>query len=354
MTLKHLNEGDVVYIQGSGKKPYEVKKVGGVVSCSCPAWRNMGGGIDTRVCKHIKANIDPTCLLPQAQISPSSQGSTLVVSSVQGSTKLAKKVTAPPVLLAHPWTDEDPKNWWMSEKMDGVRAWWNGEDFLSRAGNIFHAPESFKKHLPKDVILDGELWVGRGMFQKTVSIVRKEIPNEAEWLDITYVMYDAPEHGGPFEDRYKYLCSKYPMLKSNSGEGVGSYVALQQIKVKDLAHMKQQLATVESWGGEGLVLREANSMYEAGRSHTCLKVKTFKDDEATITGYTDGKGKHKGRIGAIVVKWNDVEFEIGTGLSDEERKNPPKIGAVVTFKYTDLTDGGKPKNASLVGIRDYE
>lgn len=57
----------MTHIKGSGKNPYEVKKAGGVVSCSCPAWRNLGGPIDVRVCKHIKANIDPKCLLPQAQ-----------------------------------------------------------------------------------------------------------------------------------------------------------------------------------------------------------------------------------------------------------------------------------------------
>lgn len=351
MTKTFLNEGEVTYIQGSGKKPYEVKKVGGIVSCSCPAWRNMGGGIDTRVCKHIKANIDPTCLLPQAINSSSTQLPQTNTASSTSQTKATKKDTAPPVLLAHPWDSTDPTGWWMSEKLDGVRAWWTGEKFLSRLGNEYHAPEWFKKLLPTTP-LDGELWTGRGQFQKTVSIVKKFIPNDTEWLDVTYVIFDAPTHGGKFEERIDSVKEKY--LPLNFGGCTGQIVWLEQTKCKSMKHLKEFLAQVNAKNGEGVVLRQAGSLYEEGRSNTCLKVKTFKDDEAEVIGYTDGKGKHKGRIGAILVKWKNVEFEIGTGMSDQERENPPKIGAKVTFKYTDLTDGGKPKNASFIGIRDYE
>lgn len=361
MTLKYLNEGDITYIQGSGKKPYEVKKVGGVVSCSCPAWRNMGGGIDTRVCKHIKANIDPACLLPQATSASPAQPTAPAAPRLTKTGKVStavggvvKKDTAPPVLLAHPWDGGDPTGWWMSEKLDGVRAWWNGEKFLSRLGNEFHAPDWFKALLPK-VVLDGELWVGRKQFQKTISTVRKLIPTDSEWQDITYVLYDAPTHGGAFEERIKYLEGLFPVFRSEGGEGVGQVCVLEQTQVQSLEHMKTVLASVEALGGEGLVIRQAGSAYESDRSWTCQKVKTFFDDEAEVIGYTDGRGKHKGRIGALVVKWKDKEFEIGTGLTDKDRENPPAIGAIVTFRYTALSeDKGLPKPASYVGVRDYE
>lgn len=159
--MKFLNENDIIFVQGSGKKPYEVKKVGGVVSCSCPAWRNLGGPIDNRICKHIKKEVDPACLLPQA-LSARNQSPDVKEEK--------KEVQPPPILLAHNFTDEDPVGWWISEKYDGVRAWWTGTKFLSREGNEYHAPEFFKKHLP-NVVLDGELWVGRNKFQETVSIV---------------------------------------------------------------------------------------------------------------------------------------------------------------------------------------
>ena len=358
MTKVFLNEGDVTYVQGSGMKPYEVKKTGGIVSCSCPAWKNMGGSIDTRVCKHISANVDPGCLLPQAINPPASKiqaprqpvlTKTGKVSTAVGG--VVKKDTAPPVLLAHPWEESDPTGWWMSEKCDGVRSWWTGDRFLSRLGNEFHAPEWFKKLLPTTP-LDGELWIRRGQFQKTVSIVKKLIPNDTEWLDITYVIFDAPTHGGTFEERLDSVKEKY--LPLNFGGCTGQVVWLDQIKCKSVQHLKEYLASIEALGGEGVVLRQAGSLYEEGRSHTCLKVKTFRDGEAIVTGYTDGRGKHKGRVGALVVKWGDKEFEIGTGLTDDDRRNPPKIGSKVTFRYTALSDAGLPKPASYVGCRDYE
>lgn len=356
MTLKYLNEGDVVFIQGSGKKPYEVKKVGGVVSCNCPAWRNMGGGIDTRVCKHIKANIDPTCLLPQAQVS--------VTGAVSAKTGLAVPLTPPTVstavppdcLLAHRRTNENPTGWWMSEKLDGVRAWWTGEKFLSRDGNEFFAPDFFKVLMPKDMVLDGELWMGRKKFQKTVSVVRKTIPDVEEWAEINYAIFDAPEIPGSFEKRLHHLKGLFRSRASmtSSCEALGRAWVLDQTLCKGEAHLEEFLEQSLALGGEGVMIRKPGSLYEAGKSHTCLKVKRFVDDEATVTGYTDGKGKHKGRVGALIVEWQGKEFELGTGLSDNERKNPPAVGARVTFKYTELTDAGIPKFASFIGVRDYE
>jgi DNA ligase-1 len=390
MTKTFLNEGDKVEIQGSGKKPYIVRKIGGVVDCSCPAWRNLGGPIDVRVCKHIKANIDPTCLLPQAQLAMGIGGVTIpqggapvnlpnsglgvpmtvainAANAAAGNgvrlTKTGKistavkqvvvKDTAPPCLLAHKWEGEDPTGWWMSEKLDGVRAWWDGENFISRLGNTYHAPVWFKNLLPK-VVLDGELFIGRGKFQQTVSVVRKLIPDDKEWLDVTYVMYDAPKFEGKFEERTEYLKTLFPAYESHHGEGIGHVAALEQHRCKGPDHLKEYLAKIESFGGEGVMLRQSGSSYEEGRSSTCLKVKTFFDDEAEVIGYTDGKGKHKGRIGALVCRWKNVEFEVGTGLSDAERKNPPAVGSKITFRYQELTDAKIPRFPSFLSERNYE
>jgi DNA ligase-1 len=263
------------------------------------------------------------------------------------------KDTAPPCLLAHKWEGEDPTGYWMSEKLDGVRAWWDGTQFISRLGNTYHAPEWFRALLP-NVFLDGELWVGRKQFQKTISAVRKLVPTDSEWLDVIYVMFDAPKVPGSFEDRQKYLTSLFPILRIQGGEGVGQVVVAEQIKCTGVEHLRTLLRTVEALGAEGLMLREAGSLYEDGRSKTCLKVKTFFDAEAVVVGYTDGRGKHKGRVGALEVDWNGVKFEVGTGLSDAERKAPPAIGSLITFRYQELTDGGTPRFPSFLAIRNYE
>jgi DNA ligase-1 len=120
-----------------------------------------------------------------------------------------------------------------------------------------------------------------------------------------------------------------------------------------MAHLKNELARVEALGGEGLMLRQAQSKYVAGRSSTLLKVKSFKDDEAVVIGHQPGTGRHKGRLGALLVRLaSGKEFAIGTGFSDKEREKPPAIGSTVTFKYQELSDGGVPRFPSYGGARE--
>jgi DNA ligase-1 len=257
------------------------------------------------------------------------------------------KDTAPPVLLAHKWSNEDPAGWWISEKLDGVRAWWDGEKFLSRLGNVFHAPEWFIKLMPKDIVLDGELWAGRGKFQNVVSTVRKHIPIDAEWQNVVYVVFDAPNHTGTFEERIECLSS----LITNCPKHLS---ILEQIECTGIEHLATFLKEVQNQNGEGAMLRQPKSLYEEGRSRTLLKVKTFFDDEAIVIQHLPGLGKHKGRLGALQVKWKDVTFKVGTGLIDKERDNPPPVGSKITFRYQELSNKGVPRFPSFISVRDYE
>lgn len=344
----YLNEGDKTHIKGSGKVPYEVKKVGGVVSCSCPAWRNLGGPIDNRVCKHIKANIDPACLLPQAQSTIALTTATVTSSPIKA------PVTEPPILLAHKWEGEDPTGWLMSPKMDGVRAVWDGKKFLSRLGNEYHAPESFKEkmpELPEGVWLDGELFAGNGEFQKTVSIVRKLVPDEDEWQEIGYHVFDMMNVDEPFETRLAMIDDLW------SGEFVpdNGWEPVEQAICGGAEDLRKYLLAQEAAGGEGVMLRKPGSLYEAGRSHTLLKVKSFFDAEAYVIAHEPGKGKHKGRMGALKCLMPDGKtFSIGTGFTDKERNNPPAVGSRVTYRYQELTNDGIPRFPSFVAERDYE
>jgi DNA ligase-1 len=348
-TLHFLNEGDKVEIQGSGKSPYIVKCTGGVIDCSCPAWRNLGGPIDTRVCKHMKANIDPACMAPGQQKAMGLAPTKAAKSKKAHATKTESKVGEPPLLLAHSWEDEDPTGWWISEKLDGVRAYWDGEKFISRLGNIYHAPEWFKLAMPQGVKLDGELFAGRKKFDETVGAVKKLHADDKEWKRITYQVFDILDFPEPFEKRLEYL-AKLDMLGND-----GYWSILEQIKCKSLEDMLERLSAVEAMGGEGLMLRQPNSMYEAGRSRTLLKVKTFKDAEATVTAHEPGKGKHEGRMGALLCEMPDgTIFKVGTGFTDKQRENPPSIGSKITYKYQELTKAGVPRFPAFVAARDYE
>ncbi len=371
MALQHLNEGETIYVQGSARDPYKIRKIAGVVDCSCPAWRNLGQGIDTRVCKHIRLNIKPECL-PHAALVRSGMISASTSSTVstpatpvaapvrltpKGKVSTAvggavRKATAPDLLLAETWTDQDPTGMWISEKLDGVRAYWDGENFISRLGNIFVAPESFKRNLPKSVNLDGELWLARGKFQETLSTVRKFEPNEAEWAMLTYVVFDAPQITLPFEARMVYL-QNLKALPAHASRR--EWRVLEQVRCQCLEHMTWMLADVEAIKGEGLMLREYGSLYIPGRNSTLLKVKTFTDAEAVVVGYMPGRGKHKGRMGACIVQMpNGKDFEVGGGFTDKQRISPPAIGAKITYKHQGFTNRGIPRIATFVCCRDYE
>jgi len=173
--MADLEDGEVTHVQGSGANPYELKNVGGVYSCSCPAWRHQSLPLDRRTCKHLKALRGEAAEIARvgAAAASSPKKAAAPKATSEGGTETAVDAKAPPVLLAHRWeNDVDVTGWWISEKLDGVRAWWDGKKFISRLGNEYIAPDWFTAGLP-DHPLDGELWVGRKLFQDTVSIVRR-------------------------------------------------------------------------------------------------------------------------------------------------------------------------------------
>lgn len=337
--MADLADGESIRVQGSGSSPYTLKNIGGVYSCTCPAWRNQSAGIESRTCKHLRK-------LRGDAAEEARLGAPIPVTVTRKSADGQDVATIEaPVLLADAWDGVvDVTDWWISEKLDGVRAYWDGTKFLSRLGNTFVAPPWFTTGLPAEP-LDGELWLGRKQFQKTVSIVRRKDQTD-HWRQIRYVVFDAPGLKEPFEERMNYL---HDLVLRGGPEFT---VAHEHSRCQGLAHLKDELQRVEALGGEGLMLRQPASLYVAGRSATLLKVKTFQDAEARVLGHLPGAGRHKGRLGALQVALPDgTEFSVGTGFSDAERENPPAIGSSITFRYQELSDGGVPRFPSYVGIR---
>ncbi|MBA2543024.1 MAG: DNA ligase, partial [Deltaproteobacteria bacterium] len=339
-TESKLADGDTAEVEGSSST-YTLTRHGSVYMCSCPAWKNQGAPVDMRTCKHLRAYLGEDFETTRLGALPSRAAST----KSGGSGGANKKETAPPVLLAHKWeTDNDPKGWWMSEKLDGIRAYWDGETFVSRLGNRFFAPDWFVEDLPADT-LDGELWVGRKMFQKTTSIVRSGAAGQ-EWKTVQFVVFDAPNAKGSFEDRQKHA---QKVLERAAAPHARWH---DHVLCEGVDHLREELARVEELGGEGLMLRQPGSKYISGRSNTLLKVKTFHDAEATVIGHAPGTGKHKGRLGALIAELHGgITFNVGTGFSDRERENPPAIGAIITFRYQELSNDGVPRFPSYVGER---
>jgi DNA ligase-1 len=334
--MPDLEDGQSIEVKGSAKAPYVIKNVGGVYSCTCPAWRNQSVGIERRTCKHIRAIRGDAA--EEARV-----GSAIAPATRKKSE--GEEKAGPPLLLAHVWeNDVDLAGWWMSEKLDGVRAWWDGTKFISRLGNEFFAPDWFVEGLP-ETPLDGELWLGRKSFQRTVSIVRRQDRSE-HWKELSYVVFDAPQMDEPFEERISYI-EDFVRLRTPAFAK-----AHHHQQCRNLEHLREELTRIEGLGGEGLMLRRPESRYEAGRSPTLLKVKTFHDAEARVIDYVDGKGRHKGRVGSLVVENADgVRFSVGTGLSDAMRSNPPPVGSLITYRFQELSDGGVPRFPSFVAVR---
>jgi DNA ligase-1 len=336
--MPDLADGEAVEVQGSGSNRYELKNTGGIYSCSCPAWRNQGHAIEKRTCKHLKAYRGEQVELDRVGLVEPIRRE----KAASASGGAAAKDDGPPLLLAHSFElTQDPTGWWMSEKLDGVRAYWDGQRFVSRLGNFFHPPDWFVKGYPS-IPLDGELFGGRKKFQRTVGLVKRQDKSDL-WKELAYVVFDAPAVEGPFEKR----------MEECKAHVKGEYARVHEhVRCEGIDHLKVELARVEGLGGEGLMLRKPGSRYEVGRSSTLLKVKTFHDAEAKVVGHVAGAGRHKGRLGALMVTMPDgTKFKVGTGFSDEERRNPPAVGVIITYRYQELSDGGVPRFPSYVGVR---
>ncbi len=258
----------------------------------------------------------------------------------------AVAVEPPPLLLAKPYTDDiSVQDYWVSEKLDGVRAYWDGRRLLSRRGNVFNAPAWFTAGFPPHP-LDGELWLRRGAFEATLGTVRKQRPVAAEWRQLSYQIFELPGAAGNFTQRLARL--KRIIADVNS-----PYLQLiPQQRFENRADLQKKLDEVVAGGGEGLMLHRADSLYQTGRGDTLLKLKTYQDAEAVVIAHLPGKGRNLGRLGALLVEMPDgKQFKIGSGFSDRERENPPPVGALVTYKYYGLSRRGIPRFASFLRIR---
>lgn len=255
----------------------------------------------------------------------------------------------PALMLARHWqAGLDPKDFLVSEKLDGVRAFWDGRTLRFRSGRVIAAPDWFTAALPATA-LDGELWLGRGSFDRLSGIVRRNVPVDAEWRELRYMIFDLPGASGPFGER----AARVAALLADAN--VAWLQAVQQRQVPDRATLQRQLQQVVRAGGEGLMLHRADALWTPGRSDALRKLKPLPDEEARVLAHLPGKGRHAGRMGALWLELaNGQRFALGTGFSDRQRDTPPPLGAIVTYRYRDRTPAGLPRFASFLRVRQPE
>lgn len=253
------------------------------------------------------------------------------------------------VQLASVWPQgRSPSGYLVSEKFDGVRAVWDGQVLRFRSGRVIAAPAWFLAALPP-LPLDGELWMGRGEFDRVSGAVRKVVPDDAEWRGLKYLVFDAWGRAEPFAQRVRLVDQALASLAQPW------LMAVQHAQVDSAAALQTRLQQVVGGGGEGLVLHLADAPWRAGRTDAVFKLKPQFDEEGQVLGYQAGKGRFAGLTGALLLQTPQGQrFALGAGLSDALRRDPPPVGAWVTYSYRDRTPSGLPRFASFMRVRAPE
>jgi DNA ligase-1 len=208
-----------------------------------------------------------------------------------------------------------------SEKFDGVQGIWDGQTLKTRSGNKIAAPEWWTKHLPKKKLI-GELWIGRGCFDLTRSIVMSKNPDDAQyWDDIRFLIFDTcPDDLGPYAENVKH------------------------IRIQNKFHFKKFYQDVLDKGGEGVVL--------ISKSGERFKEVPIRDDDGELIGFKKGRGRNSKRIGTFILKLRSGrKLNLGNGLDDTLRKKPPCLGSIIKFTYRGFTSTGLPRHTSFAGLR---
>ena len=264
---------------------------------------------------------------------------------------LSQPSPAPSLMLANVYRSGVVlADYWVSEKFDGVRGYWDGQQLWTRGGERIAVPAWFTADWPQ-VAMDGELWAGRGQFAKAVSTVRQQTPNDSAWRAMRFMVFDLPAQGAPFTERIPVLNGVVSQIDQHWVQ------AVVQLKVANPQALQALLAKTVRNGGEGLMLHRGASLYKGQRSDDLLKLKTHEDSEAMVVAHVPGQGKYTGKLGALLLEMPAVgnqpaqRFKLGTGFSDAQRQNPPAVGMRVTYRFRGVNNSGIPRFASFVRIR---
>ena len=285
----------------------------------------------------------------QAESEPASKAQNIAPEATPSSPEMVSSQGAHLAQWATPWDKRlDARAYALSEKLDGVRALWDGKSLRFRSGRVIAAPPWFLAALPAQA-LDGELWMGRGSFDRLSAAVRKVQPVDEEWRAVRYMVFDAPATGKTFRQRYQQAQELVAAAQTHW------LVLVTQDSVGAAQELPERLQSVVDQGGEGLVLHHWDALWQPGRSNAVRKLKPHADEEGRVLALIAGKGQFEGQMGALLLETPDKKrFALGSGFSQAERRAPPPVGSWVTYRYRDRTPQGIPRFASFLRVRSEE
>jgi len=387
-----LAPGQCKQVTGSRGDVYTLKHClnGGGLVCDCPSWRMQPGVFPklpgmARTCKHWDAEAGalvmkqyvargleslgedyvPKCERPEViaeREAKRARGETLgdLYKPFKKQRQAAEgveleRLTPPPgggffgkdsFALAFDLQGQPVEGYWMSEKLDGVRAYWDGTGaFWSRNGNEFRVPAAVRAQMPRSMLpLDGELWMGRGTFQQMNGFLKRKDTTADEWYArrVKFVVFDAPFADGNY-------AARMATVRSHLGANLFAQ-AVHSDKVVDEAGMRARARAVAEAGGEGLMLREPHGVYRPDRTCDLLKVVDKLFTEAMIIGHNKGEGRLASCVGSLQCKLRSGKrFAVGSGMIEVERRNPPAVGTIIVIQFKGCTDGGAPRQPTYKG-----
>ena len=260
---------------------------------------------------------------------------------------LSARAAAPALMLANRYRPGiNLADYWVSEKYDGVRGYWDGSRLFTRGGHAVAAPAWFTAGWPS-VPMDGELWAGHGAFGKAVSTVRQQRPVDAAWRGMRFMVFDLPAQDGSFDARLPAL------QRLLAAEDAARLVPVAQARMENESALQTRLNQTVRAGGEGLMLHRGASLYRAERNDDLLKFKPYLDADARVVALVPGKGRNIGQLGALVVETAQGQrFKLGTGFSAAQRREPPSPGTWVVYRFRDHNPSGIPRFASFLRVRE--
>lgn len=237
--------------------------------------------------------------------------------------------------------EANPQNYLWSEKLDGIRAYWDGKNLYSRSGKKLNPPAFFTQNFPP-FALDGELWSKREDFEQIVSIVQSKTKQQ-EWNNLKFYIFEVPHQKNGLLDRLKVL-ENYLLLHDAPFLSIIPQNPLR-------SPLSSILKQVEENKGEGIVIREKNIPYYTGRTKHSMKCKSYQDRECKIIQYIQGKGKFEGKVGSFLCQDEEKIIKIGSGMDENFRNNPPPLDTIITYKFYGLTKKGNPRFPTFLRIR---
>lgn len=275
------------------------------------------------------------------------------------------------VMLANKYEGKIKEDVSMSLKMDGIRnsiITINGiTKALSRQGKVIdgidYILDEYKELGLTDYFVDGELirvnkenLSSDENFRLTTKIVNSK-SNNKEGLE--FIVFDIT----PMEDYINKKSSiKYKDRLKLMDELIGDKGKHIKLVEKfgitnDTNIIEEKLNEVVKNGQEGLILNTLNGKYEFGkRPKSLLKVKKFNEADVLCVGINEGDGRLKGTTGSLVCKFlykgEECTVEIGTGLSDSDRRtifdnSELVVGKVITIRYFEVSKDSKNDTYSL-------